>query len=79
MPSNKKRQRNVRVPAELERDIQKLAEGLYEAGLLPEPNWSGALVMVLMQAKKAGLMDLPPAWYHQPEDSRPGRAKKSGA
>lgn len=60
MPESKKTQRNVRISVELERDIQAMAESLHEVGLLPEPNWSAALVMVLMQAKTAGLLDTPP-------------------
>lgn len=65
--SDKKKQRNVRIPAELERDIQRLAQSLHEAGLLAEPNWSGALIMALMQAKRIGLLDVPPKWYQQPK------------
>lgn len=67
MSDKKKTQRNVRIPADLERDIQRLAQGLHEVGLLAEPNWSGALVMALMQAKKIGLLDVPPKWYQAPK------------
>lgn len=76
--SEKKKQRNVRIPAELERDIQKLADGLHEAGLLPEPNWSAALVVALLQAKKIGLLDSPPTWYQPPkrQSRRLGRRER---
>ena len=75
MPENKKRQRNVRIPLELERDIQRMAQSLQEVGLLPDANWSGALVMVLMQAKEAGLLDTPPKWYQPPKSKQ--QKKKS--
>lgn len=75
MPTRKKNQRTVRVPADLEAEIQRLAKSLHEVGLLPEPSWSGALLMVLMQARKAGLLDVPPKWYSPPEEATP-RSKK---
>ena len=68
MPTRKRNQRTVRVPADLEADIHKLAEGLHEVGLLPDASWSGALVMVLLQARKLGLLDVPPRWYVNPDD-----------
>ncbi|MBX3458586.1 MAG: hypothetical protein KF696_01325 [Planctomycetes bacterium] len=71
MPARKKNQRTVRVPADLEAEIHKLAKSLHEVGLLPEPSWSGALVMLLLQARKVGLLDTPPKWYAQPDDSAP--------
>ncbi len=73
--SEKKTQRNVRIPDELVKDIQRMADSLHEVGLLPDANWSGALVMILMQAKKAGLLEIPPTWYQPPQPSQ-RRAKK---
>lgn len=72
MSTRKKNQRTVRVPADLEADIHRLAKSLHEVGLLPEPSWSGALLMVLLQARKVGLLDVPPVWYTAPE---PGPTK----
>ena len=73
--TEKKSQRNVRIPADLEKDIERMAKSLHEVGLLPDANWSGALVMVLMQAKKIGLLETPPSWYQPPTESQ-RRAKK---
>ncbi len=76
MATRKKNQRTVRVPADLEADIHRLAKSLHEVGLLPEPSWSGALLMVLLQARKMGLLDIPPAWYLPPEQGS-SRANKA--
>ncbi|MCQ3951612.1 MAG: hypothetical protein DPW14_17565 [Planctomycetes bacterium] len=76
MPESKKTQRNVRISVELERDIQAMAESLHEVGLLPEPNWSAALVMVLMQAKTAGLLDTPPKWYQPPAQAAQSKSAR---
>jgi len=75
MATRKKNQRTIRVPSDLEAEIHKLAKSLHEVGLLPEPSWSGALLMVLLQARKVGLLDTPPKWYATPDD-RPARDKK---
>ncbi len=75
MPSRKKVQRTIRIPGDLEEEITKLAKSLHQVGLLPEPNWSAALIMVLLQARQTGLLETPPKWYTAPEEpeARPRR------
>jgi len=76
MPTRKRSQRSVRLPGDLEDQIQGLAEKLFSLGLIPEPNWTAALLLVLMQVKTRGWFDDPQAFLRETIDQDPAKPPK---
>lgn len=61
--AEKSEYKGVRLPPELVERIQQLADFMHAEGLSVRSSWSEALQIILRQAEKTGLMDIPPAWY----------------